>query len=319
MMFFSRLPGTGIVVIWRMRSVSERSWKFALGLVVACMAGPAAAQDFTAGKTSAQLFQSDCSACHKSPQGLAKGMDQRSLASFLREHYTTKEETAGALAAYVSGAGPGDARQKPQAAGPAGPKSKPDPRSEPKPAVDEGEPSPKPAARSRIVAAPAAEPAQPPDGEGDSSIMREDAPRHGARATLHDGAKPAAANAVDPIVSKLKLYGNAGGAAKDTERLADPHKKLESYVNSGTPVPAVAPETPKDIPVPPTEAGGDNAGAAPAADDANPPPKRKGADKKRDAATAGSAGDPAAGTSAPHAPRPQRRAPPLVQPVPGNN
>jgi hypothetical protein len=318
MVFFSRLPGTGIVVIWRMRSVSERSWKYALGLMAACVAGPAAAQDFTAGKTSAQLFQSDCSACHKSPQGLAKGMDQRSLAEFLREHYTTKDATAGALAAYVSGAGPGDARQKPQAAGPAGPKPKPDARSEPKPAVAEGEPGPKPAARSRIVTAPASEPAEPPEGEGDGSIMRDEGPKHGARATLREGVKPASGNAADPMVSKLKLYGNAGGAAKDTERLADPHKKLESYVNSGTPVPAVAPETPKDIPVPPAEAGGGNAGAAPAADDANPPPKRKAADKKRDAATAGSAGDP--GASAPHAPRPQRRAhEPLIQPIPGNN
>jgi hypothetical protein len=67
--------------------------------------GATRAQDFTAGKTAAQLFTSDCSECHRSGAGLAKGRDVRALSSFLREHYTTKPETAGALAAYVSGIG----------------------------------------------------------------------------------------------------------------------------------------------------------------------------------------------------------------------
>jgi len=68
-------------------------------------AGATWAQDFTAGKTPAQLFTSDCSECHRSAAGLAKGRDVRALSGFLREHYTTKPETAGALAAYVSGIG----------------------------------------------------------------------------------------------------------------------------------------------------------------------------------------------------------------------
>jgi len=62
----------------------------------------APAQDLTAGKTPAQLFRSDCAECHRSPGGLARTRDVRALADFLREHYTTKSETAGALAAYVS-------------------------------------------------------------------------------------------------------------------------------------------------------------------------------------------------------------------------
>src|SRR3977135_1064998 len=93
--------------------VAWRFWKIIIGLLVAGAAGSAAAQDYTAGQTPAQLFQSDCSACHKTPQGLSRGMDQRSLAGFLREHYTTKQESAGALAAYVAsvgGGGPGRAR-----------------------------------------------------------------------------------------------------------------------------------------------------------------------------------------------------------------
>jgi hypothetical protein len=61
------------------------------------------AQDLTAGKTPAQLFASDCSACHRSPDGLGKKYNPGSLTGFLRAHYTTKQETAGSLAKYVMG------------------------------------------------------------------------------------------------------------------------------------------------------------------------------------------------------------------------
>jgi hypothetical protein len=74
-----------------------------LVFALAGASAPAVAQDLTAGKTPAQLFRSDCSECHRSPNGLARIRDVRLLADFLREHYTTKSETAGALAAYVVG------------------------------------------------------------------------------------------------------------------------------------------------------------------------------------------------------------------------
>lgn len=60
--------------------------------------------DYSAGKSPAQLFATDCSACHQSARGLAKGRDQRSLSGFLREHYTTKQESAATLAAFLAGA-----------------------------------------------------------------------------------------------------------------------------------------------------------------------------------------------------------------------
>jgi hypothetical protein len=82
---------------------------FVLGFVTAFASAPAPAQDLTAGKTPAQLFRSDCAECHRSPNGLARNHDVRGLADFLREHYTTKSETAGALAAYVSGFAAGGA------------------------------------------------------------------------------------------------------------------------------------------------------------------------------------------------------------------
>jgi hypothetical protein len=83
-----------------------------LGALLAFAGTPAPGQDFTAGKTPAQLFSSDCAECHRTPNGLAKNRDVKNLASFLREHYTTKSDTAGSLAAYVSGfagSGPADA------------------------------------------------------------------------------------------------------------------------------------------------------------------------------------------------------------------
>jgi hypothetical protein len=70
---------------------------------LALTAGTVLAQDFTAGKTPAQLFASDCSACHRSPDGLGKKYNAGSLTGFLRAHYTTKQESAGALAKYVMG------------------------------------------------------------------------------------------------------------------------------------------------------------------------------------------------------------------------
>ena len=88
---------------------------FGFGVLIMLGGTPALGQDFTAGKTPAQLFSSDCAECHRTPNGLAKNRDLKTLAGFLREHYTTKSDTAGSLAAYVSGftgAGPADVRNR---------------------------------------------------------------------------------------------------------------------------------------------------------------------------------------------------------------
>ena len=94
------------MVFWR-DGRDEGAMRRLLGLgiatALAVASGAAWAQDLTAGKSPSQLFSSDCSACHRSPGGLAKGRDTRSLAGFLKEHYTTKPEYASALAGYVAG------------------------------------------------------------------------------------------------------------------------------------------------------------------------------------------------------------------------
>lgn len=73
-----------------------------LALTALALSAPAFAQEsLDKGKTPAQLFASDCSPCHKSPQALAKSGGFFGLDSFLREHYTASRETATAIANYL--------------------------------------------------------------------------------------------------------------------------------------------------------------------------------------------------------------------------
>ena len=67
-----------------------------------CLASSAGAQvNLGRGKTGAQLYASNCAACHKSPQSVSKATGIFGLESFLREHYTTSGESAAAIATYL--------------------------------------------------------------------------------------------------------------------------------------------------------------------------------------------------------------------------
>jgi hypothetical protein len=68
-----------------------------------------------------RIFASNCSACHKSPQGLAKSGQ---VAGFLRQHYTTGPEMSAAMAAYLVAAGPAPAAKKGAATADSAAKSK---------------------------------------------------------------------------------------------------------------------------------------------------------------------------------------------------
>ena len=183
--------------------MSARFWNVSAGcltIAAGLYAAPAVGQDFSAGKTAAQLFASDCSACHRSPAGLAKGQSASSLTSFLREHYTTKPASAAALAAYVAGAGPGSARINPQAPI-TGTNTGPKPRNA---EGNEEKPAPKPHTAAPATTAATAEPDKQPESEATAPA----APR--------EAAKPP----VDPGVAKLNSYAAARGEPKDTARLA---------------------------------------------------------------------------------------------------
>jgi len=152
-----------------------------IGLVTVILAGPAASQESLGkGKTPAQLFASDCSPCHKSPQGLAKsGGGLFGLDGFLREHYTASRESAAVLANYLKSmeggpSGPGratkraakgeEAKKKPAAKAEEGKgvEKKPDAASEePKPL---GILAPEPKASDTKANTPAAGGAMPAEG-----------------------------------------------------------------------------------------------------------------------------------------------------------
>ncbi len=174
---------------------------------------PAPAEDFTAGKTAAQLFHSDCGECHRSPSGLRRDRDVRALADFLREHYTTKSETAGALAAYVSGFAPDGAAARSRGTAP--------------PARD----------RSRIRS------------EGGAPAIAEDAPLNTKpaddravrpRRTTNlsgDGVKRSVRDDGDaprpPRMIGTAAKSNARTGAGEPREANDPISRLRSYLSSG--------------------------------------------------------------------------------------
>jgi hypothetical protein len=182
---------------------------FLVGLAAAFASVPVAAEDFTAGKTPAQLFRSDCGECHRSPNGLARDPDVRALAGFLREHYTTKSETAGALAAYVSGfasTGAGRNRGSGVAAPPVRDRSRPrsDAESEDAPARSVDEP---PVRHRRTVTITV-------DGEkkrrayDDGNVPRP--PRGIGTASPKPNAQTRASEPADDPVSRLRGYLSSG-------------------------------------------------------------------------------------------------------------
>jgi len=91
-----------------------------LGAMVATVAGISglrAQTQLADPRDAPRIFASTCSACHKSPQGLAKSGQ---VAGFLRQHYTTGPEMSAAMAAYLVAAGSAPARKDREKAAAAG-------------------------------------------------------------------------------------------------------------------------------------------------------------------------------------------------------
>jgi hypothetical protein len=73
--------------------------------MVLLIGGTAQAQNLDQGKSPAQLFSNGCTACHRSPRGLAKGRIKLTLYMFLKQHYAAGSDEAWALADYLESAG----------------------------------------------------------------------------------------------------------------------------------------------------------------------------------------------------------------------
>jgi hypothetical protein len=272
----ARLPqrAHGIIKDWGRGEgkgdVSRHRWPIVFGIVGAVASGPSLAQDFTEGKSPAQLFAGDCAACHKSPQGLAKS-DAHSVASFLREHYTTKPEMADALAAYLLSSGKGSASNesgrtessrngsnrnvdlRPRA--PIGTGDEP---------PDSGE-APKSSAKLHGAGKPAVRSTAAATGDGVDSADEKDGAKPQARLAPSDDdastdapkPKPRAASreGLGPVpAGKLNSYARSGTSDKDKvifdsgdARLS----KLRAYANSGEGAPPAVSAPPKAVASPP--------------------------------------------------------------------
>ena len=73
----------------------------ALGIIALLAGTTARAQNLDQGKSGAKLFADGCTACHRSPRGLAKGRFKLTLYLYLKEHYSTGPDAASALASYL--------------------------------------------------------------------------------------------------------------------------------------------------------------------------------------------------------------------------
>jgi hypothetical protein len=190
-----------------------------IGFAASFAFAPALAEDLTAGKTPAQLFRSDCGACHRSPNGLVKERGNISgLTDFLRAHYTTKAESAAALAAYVSGlASPGggsarssrgDRRGRSEGAAPVTTAAVP---TDSKPA--DSKPADDQPARRRRAAS------QPDDA--------------GKRRVRNDGDVPRPPRDVTTASPQPAAGSNPATRISQPQEAADPLARLRSYLSSG--------------------------------------------------------------------------------------
>ena len=105
---------------WEAIKVSGFGRIVLLGVIVATVTGIAglrAQTQLADPKDAPRIFASTCSACHKSPQGLAKSGQ---VAGFLRQHYTTGPEMSAAMAAYLVAAGSAPAKKDREKAAAAG-------------------------------------------------------------------------------------------------------------------------------------------------------------------------------------------------------
>jgi hypothetical protein len=200
---------------------------FAVALTLA--ADVARGEDLDARKTGPQLFEQTCSACHRSPGGLAKGQNAISLVSFLRQHYTTGPGPAGQLAAYLL-ANPGDGRrQRPAATNPSAPDrpDQPSAQRQPSQSTEPTEPArpgtrasrrhqgapPEPPANALSPEVPAerqAAPAAEPTGPGHRGRAQ--------RAARRPGENPAA----EPAAAETRRPGEAKPGSPVAETAAQP-------------------------------------------------------------------------------------------------
>ncbi len=199
-----------------------RRFLFAIGLFAGLIPPLAHAQtSIDAGKSPAEIFSTVCATCHKSARGLANGRGMSGVASFLAEHYTSGKDQAAQLAAYVMGAGGGEAAPATQGRKPASDRAATE---EPKPSTQQRQ-KPEPSGASARLQPPASEESKPRPGDVPGIVQeRGRKPATGRReepATASRGkpapepeAKPAAPEPAHAVVEQPKAPEPAHAAVE---------------------------------------------------------------------------------------------------------
>ena len=232
---------------------------------LALTAGAGLAQDFTAGKTPAQLFASDCSACHRSPDGLGKKYNPGSLTGFLRAHYTTKQETAGSLAKYVMGfaaARPvattsptaedarlpdGKHRGDISSDGEKKPRAKPAGTAANEEHVPVPHPAPQPAETAESTHPPASAPANARHGHPAAAETEGTKPAGKPNAHQAHTAAPASPQAAAPQATAPQVAAPEVQAAAPAAPQPDTAARVHDYAVSGAGAEETAAEAPKQV------------------------------------------------------------------------
>jgi hypothetical protein len=220
------------------RALSFAALALLVGLCGWTEVRPAAAQALDAGKPPAQIFSGTCAACHRSPRGLVRSVAPGSLPGFLRQHYTTGNDMAGTMAAYVLGSGGTDRVAEPP------PKREPkEARPEPKqraksdtPELAARNPDQKELSKSAKQRAAKKGPAEPPPAAKDTPASEPEKTAEPAKPDA-PAAEQAKADAVE-----CKVEEPAKQAAATAEDGKPPRQPAALLTLPGFPAPEPEPE-----------------------------------------------------------------------------
>jgi hypothetical protein len=204
--------------------------------------------DLFHGSSPAQMFNSSCGVCHKTPSGLASRAPGN-LTNFLRQHYTTGEAQAAAMAQYlasVGGSGNAGRAHTPAGSNPSEPEQKPA-------AAREGEkndkkkheqPAEGPANRR------ASRPEKPEEGKPAESKPAEAKPEEKPKETKPAEAKPAEPKPAATRERRSPRVHEANKPAEPEKPAPAAEQKPEQPAASAAPPPEPKPAAPPPPQIP---------------------------------------------------------------------
>jgi len=204
--------------------------------------------DLNQGKPPSEIFKSDCSVCHKSPQGLAKS-GGAGLQGFLRQHYTTGAPQAAAMAGYLASVGGSGAAAKPVSPERPEKPEKPErperasPAERTQPAIARRPPANEPA-NDGLTPPPSAKPEKPEAKPESKPAETATAPvaepvRPGRRGKKQEEAKPTPARPPKIEEAKPAVEPEKPASPEPSTRTAEPAPQPPEPKPAAAPVPEI--------------------------------------------------------------------------------